>query len=54
MQPKPIITPEDYADATARIEALIALNPVEGTPEFAELDQWGEFMVAYEEVHFQI
>lgn len=54
MQPKPIVSPEDYAEAVARIEALIALNPVEGTPEAKELDQWGEYVAAYEEVHFQL
>lgn len=54
MQPKPISTPEEYAEAVGRIEELMTLNPADGTPEAEELYQWGDYMVAYEEVHFQV
>lgn len=53
MQPRPINSPEEYAEAAARIEALVEMDPAEGSPEFSELNQWGEYIAAYEVAHFQ-
>ncbi len=54
MQPRSINSPEEYADAAARIEVLVAMDPAEGSPECLELEQWGEFVAEYEMAHFQV
>ncbi|MBI3511256.1 MAG: transcriptional regulator [Bacteroidetes bacterium] len=47
-------TESDYNSALSRIDELIAKNPVVGSKDFIELDQWGTLVCEYEDIHFPI
>ena len=51
---KPVRTKAEYNSALARIEKLIALNPIKGTEEYDELDIIGTLVAAYENLHYPI
>lgn len=48
---RPIRTEEDYEDAVARIDYLLALNPADGSPADDLLDLLSVLVEAYEEEH---
>lgn len=51
---KPIRTEKDYRGALKKIDALIALDPKEGTAEYDELDILSTLVEAYETMHYPI
>ncbi len=51
---RPIRTEKDYRAALKRIDALIALDPKEGTAAYDELDIISTLAEAYETLHYPI
>ena len=54
MNISPIRTEKDYRLALRRVDQLIALDPVENTPEYDELDIISTLVEVYEDVHYPI
>src|SRR5690606_32331878 len=51
---KPIRTEKDYRAALKKIDALVVLDPAEGTSAYDELDILSTLVEAYESLHYPI